>query len=154
MLAELAGPAIKQQTAEPAGAFLSEWRTAPREKSRALLLDYLKKQTAAVMGGASPDSLDPRQGLTTLGLDSLMAVELKVRLETGLGLRLPATLTFEHPNLEALSAFLAAELDPQPAAPAHAPEVFQSSPELSRLTEDQISELLAERIESAFKATS
>ena len=45
-------------------------------------------------------------GLFDLGMDSLMAVELKRRLERGVGQPLPSTLTFNYPNVGALAGFL------------------------------------------------
>jgi hypothetical protein len=41
-----------------------------------------------------------------MGLDSLMGVELRNRLELDLGLRLPATLAWNYPTVDALSTFL------------------------------------------------
>ena len=50
-----------------------------------------------------PESLEPRRKLIDLGLDSLMAVELRNRLTTALGLARPlaATLIYDQPNIEA-----------------------------------------------------
>ncbi|WP_425268911.1 type I polyketide synthase [Kitasatospora cheerisanensis] len=55
-----------------------------------------------------------------LGFDSLMAIELRGRLETALGLRLSATLVYAYPTVEALTEQLLARLEP-PAGPAAAP---------------------------------
>jgi hypothetical protein len=43
-------------------------------------------------------------------MDSLMSVELKRRLERGFGTSLPATLTFNYPNIRALAGFLLSRL--------------------------------------------
>jgi acyl carrier protein len=53
-----------------------------------LLQTYLSKQVARVLG-LSPSQLDIQQPLTNLGLDSLMAVELKNRISTDLGVNVP-----------------------------------------------------------------
>ena len=50
-----------------------------------------------------------RRPLGTMGLDSLMAIELRNRLTSLLGRPLSATLTFNYPTVEALAAFLVAE---------------------------------------------
>jgi acyl carrier protein len=61
-------------------------------------------------------------GLFDLGMDSLMSVELKRRLERGFGAQLPSTLAFNYPNIRALASYLLArvfkEETPVPAPPA------------------------------------
>ena len=62
-----------------------------------------------------------RQGFAEMGIDSLLAVEIRNRLAASLGLALPATLLFDHPEIERLARFLAELLHPAavgaPAAP-------------------------------------
>jgi hypothetical protein len=52
--------------------------------------------------------------LRELGLDSLLAVELRNVISNGLGLprRLPATLLFDYPSVAAIADYLARELLP------------------------------------------
>src|SRR5262249_17242789 len=56
--------------------------------------------------GVPAGSVAPDRPLADLGLDSLMAVELRNQLAALSGLRLPATLLFDHPTPHALSRFL------------------------------------------------
>ena len=55
-------------------------------------------------------ALERGRPLTELGLDSLMAVELRNALGAAIGRTLPTSLVFDHPTVEALCVFLAAEL--------------------------------------------
>src|SRR5690606_27911913 len=52
--------------------------------------------------------LGTRERLLDLGFDSLMALELRSKLSSGLGLSksLPASLIFDHPTIEAIAAYL------------------------------------------------
>ena len=95
---------------EGAGVELPEFRmrletTAPAARE-ALVVDWLRGEVARVLGRDTPGAVDIAQGFFEMGLDSLMAVELKRRLEKAIGLSLPRTLAFEFPNVEALARHL------------------------------------------------
>lgn len=76
--------------------------------------------------------LDPRTGFLDFGMDSRLAVEFARRLESLLGRRVPATIAFDHPNLERLAEHLrAAEArpaEPQPARVEPAPRPTSTAP--------------------------
>lgn len=72
----------------------------------ALLAAEVRVLVARVLGIAPPESLDTSEPLRTLGLDSLMAVELRNVLAKSIGTPLPATITFDYPTADALTAFL------------------------------------------------
>ncbi|MEU4279361.1 amino acid adenylation domain-containing protein [Streptomyces tanashiensis] len=75
------------------------------EEGRRLLLDLVRTQLAAVIGSESTDGLDPDQPFKSFGIDSLLAVQLRNRLNSTTGLRLPATLVFDHPTPTAVVEF-------------------------------------------------
>jgi acyl carrier protein len=89
--------------------FSAAWEQASAEDRPALLMRCIRAVTAMVLG-VRPEQIEPRQGLRDLGLDSLMSIELRNRLGQSLERRLPATLAFDHPTLEALFSFVMAEL--------------------------------------------
>lgn len=59
---------------------------------------------------------DPKTGFADLGMDSLMALELRRRLERLLGKKLPTTVAFEHPRIATLAQHLVSSLLPQSTA--------------------------------------
>ncbi|MFB9682463.1 type I polyketide synthase, partial [Streptosporangium vulgare] len=94
---------------------------AAEEGERArIALEAVRSLVAAVLGHPTPDGVPPGSKFSELGLDSLTAVELRNRLNTATGMRLPATLVFDHPTPAALAAFVTTELAGTPATSAPA----------------------------------
>ncbi|MFI9011035.1 SDR family NAD(P)-dependent oxidoreductase [Actinosynnema sp. NPDC053489] len=92
------------------GTVADRLRSLPEAEQATAVLDLVTADTATVLGHDSPDSIDPRQPFKDLGFDSLTAVELRNRLGTATGLRLPATVTFDHPTPARLAEHLRAEI--------------------------------------------
>lgn len=86
----------------------------PAARRRAELGALVRRATATVLQIDDPDSIDPRTEFLQLGLDSLVAVELKDLLERALAVALPASLAFDHPRVESLTEFLDDQLAPVP----------------------------------------
>nr|WP_227025811.1 type I polyketide synthase [Streptomyces fodineus] len=97
-------------------------RSLPRADAEAVLLDAVRAQTAIVLGHSDTGRIGSTMAFKDLGIDSLMALELRNKLATATGLKLPATLAFDHPNASALAQFLNAGLHPgsgdDPQSPA------------------------------------
>jgi acyl transferase domain-containing protein/aryl carrier-like protein len=95
--------------AMPVASLADELTALPAARRRGALTAHVREQTARVLG-VSAAELGLQDGLRDLGMDSLMAVELRNRLQASVGQALPATLAFDHPTIEAIAAFLASEV--------------------------------------------
>ncbi len=95
-----AGPAAGPgHDAEGRGQLLERLQPLPEQRRKRVLRDEVKGLAARVLDIDDPDWIEVAQPLHDLGLDSLMAVELRNLLGDAIGQELPATLLFEHPSV-------------------------------------------------------
>ncbi|MET8544882.1 SDR family NAD(P)-dependent oxidoreductase, partial [Kitasatospora sp. NPDC004799] len=92
------------------GAIADRLRALPEAERLRAALDLVTADTAAVLGHREPGAVRDRQPFKDLGFDSLTSVELRNRLNTATGLRLPATVTFDHPTPRQLAEHLLSEI--------------------------------------------
>ncbi|TCO60870.1 type I polyketide synthase [Actinocrispum wychmicini] len=84
----------------------------PEDQRRRVVVDEVRKAVATVLGHGSAESVSATQDFKGLGFDSLTALELRNRLHTATGVRMPATLVFDHPTPAAVAELLLAKLAP------------------------------------------
>jgi NADPH:quinone reductase-like Zn-dependent oxidoreductase/acyl carrier protein len=81
-------------------------KPAPAGDDQEQLLDLVRRHAAAALGHSDPGTVGPDQAFRDLGFDSLTGVELRNRLSSSTGLRLPAGLISDNPTPEALTRYL------------------------------------------------
>ncbi|MFJ5843345.1 SDR family NAD(P)-dependent oxidoreductase, partial [Streptomyces shenzhenensis] len=89
---------------------VARWTALSGGERRRMLVETVCTQAAAELGHASGGAIEPERPFRDLGFDSLAAVGLRQRLEELTGLKLPATLVFDHPTPMALAQFVASVL--------------------------------------------
>ncbi|MCU1503873.1 MAG: polyketide synthase, partial [Ilumatobacteraceae bacterium] len=113
IMSELVRTAQRQTVvadATPPGDLVGELVAVEPERRGDLLVQRLREQVLLVLGLEAGYPVGSRQGLTDLGMDSLMAVELSNRLSVLVDRSLPSTLAFEQPTLDDLAAHIRALL--------------------------------------------
>ena len=100
-------PSVSRQSRDSLRQRLATMAPSQRHTT---LLALARGHVAAVLGHAAPESIEADRSFRELGFDSLTAVELRNQLNAVTGLRLPVTLVFDHPRLDALTALLVEQL--------------------------------------------
>jgi len=118
----------------------------PAGQRRAALMAHVAERARQVIGLDAGEPLPGARALKDMGLDSLMAVELRNALMRSVGKPLPATLLFDYPSLDALSAHLmrALGLEEVPAVPAAAAP--EAAPGIAALSDEEAEALLMQEL--------
>ncbi|MEU6285797.1 SDR family NAD(P)-dependent oxidoreductase, partial [Streptomyces sp. NPDC047028] len=118
--------------AAAAGDLAARLERLPAAERTRVLLDLVRRHVAAVLGFGGAGEVAAEKPFKEFGFDSLTAVEFRNRLGAEAGLRLPATLVFDHPTPGAVADFLQYELvggDEQFAlTPTHGPSAGTDDP--------------------------
>ena len=135
-------------------AFREQLEAAAADERQELLTTHLRSAIAKTLGWTDAQKIGMRQPLFELGLDSLMAVELKNRLESSLETSLSSTLLFDYPMLEALVDYLAKDVIPiefsdelDQTKNVGQKEIDNSS-RFQGISEDEMANILAKKLES------
>ncbi len=113
LLAEVAREVPESMSAAPDSTastrLVAELTAAPVQQRKKLVLEYLRDAVAEV---TRVDSAEIREeaGFFDLGMDSLMAVELRRRLEQAVGAELPVTLAMDYPRIADVADYLLSDV--------------------------------------------
>ncbi|MGW2283100.1 type I polyketide synthase, partial [Streptomyces sp. NPDC001770] len=92
------------------GEFAARLAGMSEAERRRTVVELVRVQAAAVLGHDSADEIVASRAFRELGFDSLTAVDLRNRLNTAVGVRLPSTVIFDHPSASALADEILTEL--------------------------------------------
>ena len=88
------------------GPWAQELSALSPEARHVTLQRRVREEIARILSVANADTVSPQRPFKELGLDSLMAIELRNALVKKVGCDLPSTTAFDHPTVEALTGFL------------------------------------------------
>ncbi len=151
MTREKATP-VRTETAPREPELRRKLNEAPPSKYRSILQAHIREQAMIVLGLPSSMTIDARQPLNELGLDSLMAVELRNALGRSVGATLPATLLFDYPVIDALADYLANDvlklqtIAEKPAEDEVPNAKAQAAAEMNELTDEEAEALLLQEL--------
>jgi acyl transferase domain-containing protein/SAM-dependent methyltransferase len=144
---------VVERTSNPAeaAAFASAFQQALPAEHRTLLIELVSSQIAKILQLDSVALPRKRDRLVDLGMDSLMAVELRNRLSTLLSVDdLPATLIFDYPTPDAIAGYLLDRLqerqEQKPESSVMQNTQRMSVQEVEELSDEAVAELLRERL--------
>lgn len=128
---------------------LDQWAAIQPQSRTAAVATFVAEQARRVLGLGSETRIEGTLAFSELGLDSLMAVELRNALGAALGQPVPATLLFDHPTPDALTDYLLTRVtvatEPQPGTETASDEGPDAVSDVASLTEAEAeAELLAE----------
>ncbi len=140
-----------QQGGQEGGRIREALRQAKPEERVEIVQTYIREQVARVLG-ISAANLDPDRPLNELGLDSLMGIELKNRIEGDLALSLPARELMETPTINKLAKVALDRLIPAAASPPVPPPAPEASDEqvvaaVEQLSDEEVDSLLGQMLD-------
>ena len=107
-----AADSVKTRESGAVSSLVEQLAAAPAGRRRPLIAAMVRDKAVRALGLSPSKQIDPRMPLGELGLDSLLAVELRNTLGGVVGRPLPATLLFDYPTLDTLTDYLLQLLSP------------------------------------------
>jgi acyl carrier protein len=153
LFSELPPRAEQRRAAHASGADATgEIRAVPFAERRSTLAHEIKRCARLVLGLEQTSFIGGDVPLQDLGLDSLMALEMRTALSQSLGLSLSATLLFNFPTVDALGTHLLGLLfPPAPVEDAPVTADHDDLDQLTTLTDAEAERLLAQELEDIGK---
>jgi acyl transferase domain-containing protein/acyl carrier protein len=141
-----------QKVSDTRSEFLTRFQTIRPADRSPLMIEFVRDQVCLVLDFASGQMIDIQQGLFEMGLDSLMAIELKNLLETGIEQSLPSTLIFNYPTIKDIAKYLETRLESIPKKthkeisfiPADTTKAAVT--DASDLSEDELADILMNKL--------
>jgi acyl carrier protein len=120
-------------------------QAAPDERAH-IIVERVGREVARILGVDPSKPIDSSRGFSQMGLDSLMALELRHRLQDAFGQSLPATAVFNYPTVSALAGYLGERTGAARQAARPEPQTTVDTRALDDLSDQDAESLLASRL--------
>lgn len=143
--------AATSSAALPTTTLKDELARAPEATRRGVLIGFVRQEARRVLGLSESHAIDERQPLLKIGLDSLMAVELRNRVAASLGRTLPATLLFDYPSLGAIADFVLGASDARDRTQPDGREAVRDHmalQDIAAMSDEEAEQMLARELEN------
>ncbi len=131
---------------------LSKLKKAISRERETIMRHHLRLLLHTILGLRSHQTLTDTQRFFDSGMDSLMAVELRNRLQKDLGQKqaLPVTLAFDYPSIDTLTKFLVQllfgqEIKKEEAVPEKEHEENKIKEQINKMDLDEIYKLIKDK---------
>lgn len=128
---ELRSAATNQSASDAAQSIRNKLANSPAERHFEILQAHVVEQLGQVLR-IDPKRIDPNATFVSFGVDSLMSLELRNRLQSSLGLDFRATLLFTYPTTLKLTGFLVEQVKPTPTGDPEPDHTHGSSSETAK----------------------
>ena len=136
------------------GTILEDLRTVPASERKSVLSSHVRSSARRVLGLKETATIQDGVALQDLGMDSLMALEMRNDLAQSLGITLAAGLLFDYPTVEQLTRHLLGILGSsiEPVVEATAPnDANDTTTELQSMSDEEAEMLLIQELDRTAK---
>jgi acyl carrier protein len=133
---------------KPGSSILEKLDGAPESSRLTLIRNFVQVLAVRVLEFPPGRSIDPQQPLSELGLDSLMALELRNGLAAELSQSLPATLLFNYPAIDDITTYVHARLFGIAERPDSPPSSEQRNAldDIEEMSDEEVDRMLTRRL--------
>ena len=146
--AALANEPVVAQPHALSGSGLGQFDTSDSRDQRERIAEYVTSLVLDVLGGTTRKEVRPRDRLFELGIDSMMAIDLHLRIQDTFRQEFPKTLILDYPTIESLTEYLNIELAPTQTESASIDTAGTADEELKELTDRQLAAMLQDELSS------
>ncbi|MGB3534209.1 MAG: SDR family NAD(P)-dependent oxidoreductase, partial [Microcoleaceae cyanobacterium] len=140
-----------QQKQPITSQIIQKLASLPPSEHESILIIHLQEEVGRVLGLQPNQYPHPKQGFFDMGMDSLMVIELRNRLENSLGKSVPSTAIFEYPTIQDLAEYIQTEIVSSESIKSSVKDVKILKKDIDKISENNIENSIAKELENLEK---